>query len=760
MRSRITIIKCIIYCILMSLIVYILSNAFMGYMNFSMDHRIVMAISAGSYMVLCILFSYPIMGAIIAALMLLSSLVFYIANKKAFVFYAKFIYVEAKGCMAWFYEYLFSTMPHVNVLYSNIIMTVFIILCMLALFLIVVIWHNVVAAMIAGIFAIAFMWFFGYEKSFDYIQQFLFVSLVLLGFVQYDLKETLWKLKKGVYSKKSVFVWMLCTLAFAFIIFTFANFLPGEIKPVNFQWLNDNVFSRIYDMGFREAGSMPNRGTNNVFSIGSFGYQEGPFKLGGAVKLSNRLLFKAKVEGNIKTPIYLRGAVRNVYTGISWTRPRSSFKTAENNSEGLNFSGDDSSVKDTENVALTVYPQSFTTVSIFNIWKPYKLESNAGTYYFDEGGDIELPRDKVSGNSYKVSSDVPVIYSDELKTANPIKLKQYNREDDYIRECLQVPDTLPERVKSFTNDVVHGCKSDFEKAYAIQQYLRNNYPYTLDTSSLPEGRDFVDYFLFDEKKGYCTYYASAMAIMSRIAGIPSRYVEGFIIEDEDMGDDGLYKVTAAKAHAWVELYFQGYGWVRFEPTASYDGADYARSYEGVSEVAPYVENNDIIQDVPVTGKNQKDRMQNNPYDNGLEGDYGKQIPIYVYIILALITLLILRILIKLYKAAKDVKKADNLQGGYAASQYFHIFERKLEAGGIARNPDETPNEFGTRIKDLMENYGINMTNMMDAFGKIRFGNGSMDEGERKMFKISLKAADRLIKDRKGIVKYMVIKYIA
>ncbi len=113
--------------------------------------------------------------------------------------------------------------------------------------------------------------------------------------------------------------------------------------------------------------------------------------------------------------------------------------------------------------------------------------------------------------------------------------------------------------------------NNYEKAKAIEQYFaQNNFTYTLSPGSFDKSGDFVDQFLFDNKKGYCTYYATAMAVLLRCAGIPSRYVEGYVLPSKEQGSD-VYKVTGKQSHAWVEAYFEGLGWLQFEPTIAYTG---------------------------------------------------------------------------------------------------------------------------------------------------------------------------------------------
>jgi hypothetical protein len=138
---------------------------------------------------------------------------------------------------------------------------------------------------------------------------------------------------------------------------------------------------------------------------------------------------------------------------------------------------------------------------------------------------------------------------------------------------LKLPNAIPSRVYDLTNEITDKYKSPYMKASAIENYLKTNFPYSKDTSILPEGRDFVDYFIFDEKKGSCSYYATALAVMARIADIPSRYVEGFVVP-YSQDSDGYREILNSDAHAWVELYFEGVGWVTFDPTPGNSSSAY------------------------------------------------------------------------------------------------------------------------------------------------------------------------------------------
>jgi transglutaminase-like putative cysteine protease len=107
---------------------------------------------------------------------------------------------------------------------------------------------------------------------------------------------------------------------------------------------------------------------------------------------------------------------------------------------------------------------------------------------------------------------------------------------------------------------------DYERAARIQSHLRHDYTYTLETS-FTLLRDPLANFLFVSRRGYCEYFASAMAVMLRTLGIPSRVATGF--QSGYFNDvSGMYVVRASDAHVWVEAWFEDRGWVTFDPTPS------------------------------------------------------------------------------------------------------------------------------------------------------------------------------------------------
>jgi transglutaminase-like putative cysteine protease len=128
---------------------------------------------------------------------------------------------------------------------------------------------------------------------------------------------------------------------------------------------------------------------------------------------------------------------------------------------------------------------------------------------------------------------------------------------------VALPRNYPPRVGDLARVVAGSQTNQIDQALAIESYLRG-LPYSYEVRQLPSGGDAVEQFLFDMRQGYCTYYASSMAVMARSLGIPARVAIGYATGEYDPAA-GVYVVREADAHAWPELYVGGQ-WLPFEPT--------------------------------------------------------------------------------------------------------------------------------------------------------------------------------------------------
>ena len=175
----------------------------------------------------------------------------------------------------------------------------------------------------------------------------------------------------------------------------------------------------------------------------------------------------------------------------------------------------------------------------------------------DKTGSLANPFHNFADLRYDVVSQLPDTPPEALRNAS----QAY---PETIRTLyLQLP-KLDARIPAMARTITARAANSYDKARAIENYLRNNYGYTLDLSGTPPV-DPLAYFLFEKHAGHCEYFAAAMTVMMRAVGVPTRYVNGFLPgEYNDIGGD--YIIRASDAHSWVEVFFPGYGWITFDPT--------------------------------------------------------------------------------------------------------------------------------------------------------------------------------------------------
>ena len=136
---------------------------------------------------------------------------------------------------------------------------------------------------------------------------------------------------------------------------------------------------------------------------------------------------------------------------------------------------------------------------------------------------------------------------------------------DDIKVFLQLPPGIPARVGDLARRITSGESNDYDKVRAVEQYMRDNFRYSIDSPVPPVGQDAVDHFLFDTDVGFCEQFASATAVMLRTLGIPARVVAGYTPGSRNTFT-GYYDVHASDAHSWVEVWFPRLGWYEFDPT--------------------------------------------------------------------------------------------------------------------------------------------------------------------------------------------------
>jgi len=172
---------------------------------------------------------------------------------------------------------------------------------------------------------------------------------------------------------------------------------------------------------------------------------------------------------------------------------------------------------------------------------------------------LRTNRELANGDRYVLVSAATDATVRDLENAST------NYPPEILDRFVQLPEDFPASVAELARQLTSGATTPYAKAKAIEAYLRT-IPYNDAIPAPPAGRDPLEYFLFDIQAGYCDYYATAMAMMLRVVGVPARTASGYAEGTFDE-ESGAYFVTERDAHTWVEVFFPEYGWIEFEPTA-------------------------------------------------------------------------------------------------------------------------------------------------------------------------------------------------
>ncbi len=306
---------------------------------------------------------------------------------------------------------------------------------------------------------------------------------------------------------------------------------------------------------------------------GYTGFSDGRTILGGDLQLDSTHVMDVKAN----QPLYMTGAVYNSYDGRSW-------ETAEAKMTEIDGSAlwvvPQPLIPDLMNQSVTcrIIPAR-DTVYLFHAGEIQSFDSLKTPLLTDGNGNFQAGGKLSAGDKY-ISRGIPKSISDEAAlhagknyfSLEPQDKVWYDRAYEESRwaadNYLDLPPELPERVRTLAREITAHASSDYERLRMLEAYLCQ-LPYTLHPGETPAGQDFVDYFLFEQRQGYCNHFASAMAVMSRCIGLPSRFVKGYVLPGAPE-ENGYYRVTNYMAHAWVEVYLDGFGWLAFEPTAAYN----------------------------------------------------------------------------------------------------------------------------------------------------------------------------------------------
>lgn len=581
-------------------------------------------------------------------------------------------------------------------------------------------------------------------------------------------------------------------MPFCLVLMIIGILLPKSDLPMQIHWI-DKIYNGIY-----EATAVMKSDNDNLL-MSAFNLVGG--ELDGS---ANPNKIKVISVDTVK-PEYLKFSVKDQYSGHSWQDTQTqTYPTSDQRNEAyqqqlemtngarylsngvLSSKSLFGTVKETVTFKQIKINYLFTPQNYFAL-NTYGVDTNVSksgvtflatkqkhdfmyavnTYDLNYGGDLF---ENLLRNSHRG------VYNELNQNSNDSTLTELTaRADNIYKVYTQLPSDLPDRVKNMAQEITQGQSTDFDKAKAIEAYLDDFGTYTLNPPVRPINDDLVDYFLFTSKQGYCTSYASAMAVMVRSLGLPARYCEGFVMP-KDKGADGNYMVTNENAHAWVEVYFEGFGWVPFEPTKTFNEDFYQNASMEVpqdsssssvsmpaSQMSGYQSQIDSkngpnqdqvgVPSIPPDSSSQPKKPTKPPMLNNF---------LFTFLILLLIAAVIAAAGIIMAKNGKKADKtfdeATKCPDKEAIKLLYLYYLGFFKAAGLEKKDSETPYEYRNRLfkKDKIFAFVYPMT---AAYVRARYSQYDPDHADiEKVFLVRDKL-EEWYKNEKGSIKFAFYRYI-
>ena len=376
--------------------------------------------------------------------------------------------------------------------------------------------------------------------------------LLLVGLGDLIAHKETWESRLIDYASDLEFDVVLAAGLIAVVLVLVGALLPAFSVDGFVRWVSE-TFSRPAERVEAEAerlfsGVRPPQHQGDL--LGSGGSNTLPLEhlIGGSPDLGREEVFR--VLGDDLTLPYWRGVTYDLYTGWGWQITIDSEEIITGSLSLINpplF----------QVVAQRVNHVREGGGSVYAVGDVARVEDGETTARWR--GPDDLAGLLVSSAAYTVTSMVALPAPDDLRSAAAVY-------PPVMAEYLQLPAELPERVRDLANEVTEGATTPYDRAIRLERYLRG-FPYSLDVPSPPPDRDVADYFLFDLGEGYCDYYATAFVVMARAVGLPARLAIGYV--GGRSGSSPWDRVVMeSNGHSWPEVFFSGWGWVRFEPTSS------------------------------------------------------------------------------------------------------------------------------------------------------------------------------------------------
>ena len=344
------------------------------------------------------------------------------------------------------------------------------------------------------------------------------------------------------------------------------------------------------------------------------------------------------------------------------------------------------------------------------------------------------------------------------------------RRDMIYETYTALPEDFPEAVRERAIWVTTGATSNYQMMRMLEEYLSRNYTYTLRPVSPPRDVDFVYHFLFDTREGHCVYFSTAFTTMARSLGMPTRHVEGFLVNGVP-NREGYINVLNSMAHAWPEVYFEGWGWHPFEPTPA----------SGIPQLRPIPEEAEPDwnpwMDPELAGEMDEDWEVNPGLLDGMEtggeeggdlegaggsGEESRELGFWGVVGILLLAVTILALIRALWVYWKYIgwRKKGNvgavLHAFDSVLTYLKLFNYEMKEGEtVFRFMGRVCNK--TFLTSVDEKKRLERT--VEIYGKARYSGQEIDPDERILVERTRKHLENRAKSYLGRPKYYFYRYI-
>ena len=378
------------------------------------------------------------------------------------------------------------------------------------------------------------------------------------------------------------------------------------------------------------------------------------------------------------------------------------------------------------------------------VTNPVDSRSDEDTSYDFRTGSLEMRGGVVPNLEYEVTSFVPDITYKELRAA------RVGTADPIYQQTPGVSPEVAELLERWTGDE----RTPADKLLAIQSRLRQFFTYSTEVDPLASS-DYLARFLLETRTGYCQQFAAAFALLARQLGFPARVSVGFLPGETTVSAPGRFIVRGTHAHSWPEVFFEGYGWVPFEPTPR----DLAAPPVYTSPPVARFQANNPFSDIPggrngrnpqfldgnqnvPTGGREVRRGAEPPNGAGLAQRYAWQETFANLVTGLLIVLFVTMLSIPLLKAMRTSLAYRSASGSNdAVGAAFRHFEREATDLAFARNPSESASAFARRMAAQYRVPKQSVTRLAGLYERAEYGPTALSEnlaGEARRLAVALR----------------------